>query len=182
MAEQQNESGSLNQEDGVSGSEGLCLNSVASADRADDPVEEENDPGNFDQQVENSSCRHRTIPKPAARPETAATPQTAETGGQARADFTAAELASGRDLYMYQRDNRSASDVIYRMRVREKAVSDANSSIDHHVRQQHSVLADYHVLTHDDIGSDMRPCANLRGSMNDSGRVDSRGVFLCWMK
>ena len=50
---------------------------------------------------------------------TAATALTSADNGQARADFTATELASGRDLIMSQRDNRSASDVIYRMRVRE---------------------------------------------------------------
>ena len=64
----------------------------------------------------------------------ASTPQTAEVGGQARADFTASELASGRDFYMLQRDNRSASDVIYRMRVRE-------SSVDHLVIETQNVTA-----------------------------------------
>jgi len=50
---------------------------------------------------------------------TAATAMTSADHGQARADFTAKELASGRDVFMSQRDNRSASDVVYRMRVRE---------------------------------------------------------------
>jgi Family of unknown function (DUF6675) len=38
-----------------------------------------------------------------------------------RADFTVAELASGRDLYFAQRDSRSTGLVIYRMRVRQAA-------------------------------------------------------------
>ncbi len=53
---------------------------------------------------------------------TAATPLTGEVAGQPRADFTAAELAGGQNFYMSQRDNRSASDVVYRMRVRESRV------------------------------------------------------------
>ena len=52
---------------------------------------------------------------------TAATAMTSAVAGSARADFTSVELATGRDLYMSQRDNRSASDVLYRMRVRESS-------------------------------------------------------------
>jgi hypothetical protein len=36
-----------------------------------------------------------------------------------RADFTLAEISSGKDLYFAERDNRSSSAVVYRMRVRE---------------------------------------------------------------
>ena len=38
-----------------------------------------------------------------------------------RADFTAGELRAGEDLYFAQQDNRSSSEVIYRMRVRESS-------------------------------------------------------------
>lgn len=36
---------------------------------------------------------------------------------QLRADFTAAELQPGRDLYFQQRENRGSDDIVYRMRV-----------------------------------------------------------------
>jgi hypothetical protein len=39
--------------------------------------------------------------------------------GRRRADFTAAELRSGRDAYFVQHDSRSSGDVVYRMRVLE---------------------------------------------------------------
>jgi hypothetical protein len=49
----------------------------------------------------------------------AATPVTNNTGAQSRGNFTRAELESGQDVYLSQRDGRVASDVIYRMRLRE---------------------------------------------------------------
>jgi hypothetical protein len=36
-----------------------------------------------------------------------------------RADFTAAEMASGEDLFFAQSDNRSSKEVLYRLRVLE---------------------------------------------------------------
>jgi hypothetical protein len=36
-----------------------------------------------------------------------------------RSDFTAAELTAGQDLYFAERDNRSSTPVIYRMRIRD---------------------------------------------------------------
>jgi hypothetical protein len=49
----------------------------------------------------------------------AAAALTQKVAGQARGDFTTAELKSGQDVYLSQRDSRGASEVIYRMRVRE---------------------------------------------------------------
>lgn len=49
----------------------------------------------------------------------AATALTHEVAGQPREDFNIAELKSGENLYLSQRDSRGASEVIYRMRVLE---------------------------------------------------------------
>ena len=49
----------------------------------------------------------------------AAAALTTRDSGQARKDFTNAELQSGQDVYFSQRDSRGAGEVIYRMRVRE---------------------------------------------------------------
>ena len=61
MVEQQDETDNLNEENGESGGERLCLNSVASSDRADNPVDENNDPGNCDQEAEDLFCGHRNF-------------------------------------------------------------------------------------------------------------------------
>ena len=50
---------------------------------------------------------------------TAASAVDGPAGKQPRADFSAAELRSGRDLYYSQSDNRSAGQVVYRMRAVE---------------------------------------------------------------
>jgi hypothetical protein len=50
---------------------------------------------------------------------TAATALTAR-DGQKRGDFTLAELATGRDLFFQQQDNRATNDVIYRLRLRSR--------------------------------------------------------------
>ena len=50
---------------------------------------------------------------------TSATAVDGPAGKQPRADFSAAELRSGRDLYYSQSDNRSAVPVVYRMRAIE---------------------------------------------------------------
>ena len=50
---------------------------------------------------------------------TAASAVEGPAGKQPRADFSAAELKSGRDLYYSQSDNRSAGQVVYRMRAIE---------------------------------------------------------------
>lgn len=42
-------------------------------------------------------------------------------GARRRPDFRLAEMTVGADLYLAQRDNRSTSEVVYRMRVREAA-------------------------------------------------------------
>jgi hypothetical protein len=48
-----------------------------------------------------------------------ATALTGAASGQPRADFSAEEMRSSRDVYLAQRDSRSASEAVYRMRVRE---------------------------------------------------------------
>ena len=50
---------------------------------------------------------------------TAASAVDGPAGKQRRVDFSAAELRSGRDLYYSQTDNRSAGQVVYRMRALE---------------------------------------------------------------
>lgn len=52
-----------------------------------------------------------------------ATALTRKIAPQARADFTAAELEGGQDVYLAQADSRGAGEVIYRMRVRENKPS-----------------------------------------------------------
>jgi hypothetical protein len=52
-----------------------------------------------------------------------ATALTQEVAGRARGDFTVAELKSGQDFYLSQRDSRGANEVIYRMRVRERTLT-----------------------------------------------------------
>jgi hypothetical protein len=49
----------------------------------------------------------------------AATALTARVSGQAREDFSNAELQGGQDVYFSQKDSRGAGEVVYRMRVRE---------------------------------------------------------------
>jgi hypothetical protein len=49
----------------------------------------------------------------------AASALTTKNSGQPREDFTNAELQSGQDVYFSQRDSRGASEVIYRVRIRE---------------------------------------------------------------
>ena len=49
----------------------------------------------------------------------AAAALTQKVTGRARGDFTTEELKSGQNLYLSQRDSRGASEVVYRMRVRE---------------------------------------------------------------
>jgi len=51
----------------------------------------------------------------------AATALTTRDSGQPRKDFTNAELLSGQDVYLSQRDSRGAGEVVYRMRVRESS-------------------------------------------------------------
>lgn len=68
------------------------------------------------------TIRYWSVTDHAWRPlVTAATALTAQVSGQPRGDFTAVEVASGRDLFLSQRDNRASTDVVYRMRVRESA-------------------------------------------------------------
>jgi hypothetical protein len=43
------------------------------------------------------------------------------TSAERRADFSAAEMKQGRDLFFAQRDSRSTGEVVYRMRVLEAA-------------------------------------------------------------
>jgi hypothetical protein len=66
------------------------------------------------------ALRYWSVTDHAWRPlVSSATALTRLTSGAARPDFSAAEMRSGDDLYLAQRDGRSASEAIYRIRVRE---------------------------------------------------------------
>src|SRR3974377_911284 len=54
------------------------------------------------------------------------------------------------------------------VRMGEEVVSDARSAINDHVRQKHSVVAKYHAVVDDGIGSDVRVGSDLRRRSNHS--------------
>ena len=64
--------------------------------------------------------RYWSVSDSAWRPlVTEATALSAPDPDRRRADFTAAELAAGEDLFFAQSDNRSSKEVVYRLRVLE---------------------------------------------------------------
>jgi hypothetical protein len=61
---------------------------------------------------------------------TMATALTGPDAGAARADFTATEIADGKDLFYAQSDNRSSGKVVYRIRVLESGPNRLSFSIE----------------------------------------------------
>jgi hypothetical protein len=61
---------------------------------------------------------------------TMATALTGPDAGAARADFTATEIADGKDLFYAQSDNRSSGKVVYRIRVLEAGPDRLSFSIE----------------------------------------------------